>query len=80
MDIEIEEKANLSAFNLNFLKFSMVENTNINTNNFNNNSTFFPNQKKNSLDISYSIEHTFYENSNINIEEEFQPIEENCKN
>jgi len=80
MDIEIEEKANLSAFNLNFLKFSMVENTNINTINFNNNSTFFPNQKKNSLDISYSIEHTFYENSNINIEEEFQPIEENCKN
>jgi hypothetical protein len=36
------------------------------------------NKKKCSLDISYSIGQTFYENSNMNIDDEFQN-EETCK-
>jgi hypothetical protein len=105
MDVDMEERSNLSAFNLNFLKFSdnLGENTNvneineinemneindvkINVNNTNhlintcNNFNFSPPKKKNSLDISYSMEQTFYENSHINIEEEFQPNEETCNN
>jgi hypothetical protein len=65
---------------------NLVENTNLNNNNNNNlnntcnNFNFSPSKKKNSLDISYSMEQTFYENSHIiNIEEEFQPNEETCK-
>lgn len=46
------------------------------------NFNYSPPKKKNTIDISYSMEQTFYENSHINIEEEFQPNNEetcNCK-
>jgi hypothetical protein len=89
MEVELEERGNLSAFNLNFLKFSenMADNINGNNNNlynncnnntFNNNFQFSPPKKKNTIDISYSIEQTFCENSHINIEEEFQQNEDTC--
>jgi hypothetical protein len=85
-EIECDDRNNISAFNMNFLK--IFENLNngqgVNSNNFNicgglnnlNNTckefNFSPQKKKNSIDISYSMEQTFYENSNIiNIEEEF---------
>jgi hypothetical protein len=98
MDVDLEEKNNLSAFNLNFLKiYENLEGVHVNGNihkdnftsigeNFNNlNNTckdfnFSPPKKKNSIDISYSMEQTFYENSHMNIEEEFQQNEETCKN
>lgn len=71
-DVEMEGKNNLSAFNLDFLKyFENIENVN-------NNLNFSPSKKKNSLDMSDSIEQTFCENSHMNIEEEFQN-EETCK-
>jgi hypothetical protein len=108
MDVEFEEKNNLSAFNLNFLKFyeptfQAINDNNIyadgniemtekeikkelninniqNFNNHNHNTSkdiiFSPPKKKNTIDISYSMEGTFCENSNINIEEEFQQNEE----
>lgn len=94
MEVDIDEKNNSSALNINLLKIieNFGENVNVlSTNNnpcnntFNmqtdynsNNINFSPNKKKMSLDISYSIEQIFYENSNINIEEEFQPHEETC--
>jgi hypothetical protein len=92
MDVDLEERGNLSTFNLNFIKiFENLESVENNSNNFNNNFTnnnnnnynqynnfnFSPPKKKNSLDISYSIEQTFCENSNININIE---EEEPCKN
>ncbi len=77
LDIEIEEKSNLSAFNLNFLKF--YENLGENRVNQCNNFNFSPEKKKNTIDISYSMEQTFYENSHINIEEEFQQNEDTCE-
>lgn len=87
IEVDPEERSNISAFHLNFLKFYEQTNENINVNIMNNNLTannfnFSPSKKKNSLDISCSMEQTFYvENSNINIniEEEFQPNEETCK-
>jgi len=66
-----DDKINSSFFKISNLKFyDKQENKD--------NSNLSP-KKKNSLDISYSIEQTFYENSNINIEDEFQN-EETCKN
>lgn len=75
-EIGYEEKFNTSAFNLNFIKYyEQLENINVNS--VKENSNFSPTKKKNSLDISYSIEQTFCENSNINIEEELNN-EETC--
>lgn len=64
-----DEKINSSFFKISNLKFCDKQE---NKENFNSSI-----RKKNSLDISYSIEQTFYENSNINIDDEFQN-EETC--
>lgn len=65
-----DDKINSSFFKISNLKFcEKPENKDI--------SNFSP-KKKNSIDISYSMEQTFYENSNINIEDEFHN-EETCK-
>ncbi len=77
IETDFEERNNMTAFNLNFLKYyEYLENLNNGTKD---NLNFSPNKKKNSLDMSYSIEQTFCENSHINIEEEFHN-EETCKN
>jgi len=94
MEVDSDEKNNSTVFNINLLKIieNFGENTNLlntNTNNFNNtynannnynsnNINFSPNKKKNTFDISYSIEQIFCENSNINIEEDFQNNEDTC--
>jgi hypothetical protein len=95
MEVDVDEKNNSTVFNINLLKIieNFGENTsslNTNTNNCNNtyhiqnnynsnNINFSPNKKKNTFDISYSIEQIFCENSNINIEEEeFQNHEDTC--
>ena len=69
MEEEYDDKINSSFFKISSLKFcDIIENKdNINSSC----------KKKNSLDISYSIEQTFYENSNMNIEDEFHN-EETC--
>jgi len=67
-----DDKANSSFFKISNLKFcDKPENKD-------NNYNLSP-KKKNSIDISYSIEQTFYENSNINIEDEFHNEETEIK-
>ncbi len=79
MDVDSDDKMNFSALNLNIFRMSDTDNLNVNSEN-NNNFNFSPPKKKNTIDISYSIEQTFCENSNINILEEFQTIEDTCNN
>ena len=68
-----DQKINSSFHKINNLKLFDKE---INKVNFNLSPSL--NKKRSSLDISYSIEQTFYENSNMNIDDEFQN-EETCK-
>ena len=66
-DVIMEERNNISAFNLDFVKYyEMIENKDLAS----------P-QKKNCIDISSIIEQTFCDNLQIN-EEEFNN-EETCK-
>ena len=75
-----DEKINSSFHQINNLKLFDEE---INKDKINFNPLLSPalGKKRSSLDISYSIEQAFYENSNMNIEDEFQKFqyEETCK-
>jgi len=67
-----DDKINSSFFKINNLNFCNKQD--------NKDNLFLSPKKRNSIDISYSIEQTFYENSNINIniDDEFHN-EETCK-
>jgi hypothetical protein len=68
-DVIMEERNNLSAFNLDFIKpYENLDNIN---------KDLSP-QKKHSIELSSFIEQTFCDNLHINIEEEYNN-EDTCK-